>query len=102
MESHARQGRRDAEAGADYFHDAHGRYPSSLEELLTALHEEQGKDPGIKTLRDPWGRDYLYDAAEGSPVIKCLGSDGKIGGARDAGDTTVRRVPVIWPKRAIE
>lgn len=46
-------------------------------------------NPGMSTwngpytrgpLIDPWGRQYLYDVADGVPVVRSFGADGKPGG----------------------
>ena len=48
-------------------------------------------NPGIKgwngpyikgSLRDPWGRPFLYEVSAGIPVVRSLGADGKPGGDR--------------------
>jgi hypothetical protein len=62
--------------------DETGRWPRSLSELLG-----RHKAPMLESYpKDPWGNDYVYEAAEDRVVVKCLGSDGEEGGEGDATD----------------
>jgi hypothetical protein len=69
------------------FREDHGRYPASLEVMLAR--GQNGKGPYLQreSIRDPWGRIFLYDP-EGScqacigacvirPDIYCILSDGR-------------------------
>jgi general secretion pathway protein G len=66
-----------------------GRYPDDLQALVTK--DEHGFTflEGDEVPKDPWGRDYVYappSAGQSRSTIRCLGSDGKPGGAGDAAD----------------
>jgi general secretion pathway protein G len=59
--------------------------PQSLDELINkpgdAANWQQGGYLKGKSVKDPWGHDYLYSASGGEFEITCLGSDGKPGGS---------------------
>jgi hypothetical protein len=57
------------------------RAPASLEMLVPG---GLGEVP-----RDPWGRSFAYDASGRGYRLRCLGSDGALGGSGDAGDLLV-------------
>lgn len=60
-------------------HRRHGDYPRSLNELLVPSH---GGDPTMRSIRDPWGRDYLYSppSTTAPALVWTFGSDGLPGG----------------------
>jgi len=67
----------------DYYVQNSGRYPDSLEELVTP--DENGITfiSGRKVPQDPWGNEYLYDPEPGDnrgPRIYTNGKDGEPGG----------------------
>jgi type II secretion system (T2SS) protein G len=69
-----------------------GRYPESID-MMVGYKNEDGT-AGIASLekypKDPWGHEYLYKiTSDGSPRVRCLGSDGQPGGDGEAMDTTL-------------
>jgi hypothetical protein len=79
-----------------------GRYPDTLEPLVSP--DTSGATYlGVRVLpKDPWGRDYGYElAAPGAksprPRVFSLGSDGRAGGTGDAADID-NGVPAAPPK----
>lgn len=76
------------EAVKEYAADHGGEYPESLEPLV-----EPGVDARwslrVEALRDPWGREYLYEPpneAHAEPRVYSLGRDGQPGGEGDDAD----------------
>lgn len=76
---------------------AHGRYPATLEELLSPqAPDNQGAEsdlhPADRLLErlpvDPWGRPYVYRAPEGEAPLALIswGQDGEPGGRGEAKD----------------
>ena len=71
-----------------------GRYPTGSEGLASLVQAPADTTEwhgpyidSVAALKDPWGRDYLYEEAEGEvlPVVTSLGRDGaKGGGGEDA------------------
>ena len=72
-----------------------GRYPTEAEGLVVLV--EPSSDIGswngpyinsVDALLDPWGRDYLFEAAENANgfVIRSLGRDGREGGSGEDAD----------------
>ena len=43
-------------------------------------------EPLAKSLRDPWGNEYIYKIVGEEPVVLCHGEDGKEGGTGKAED----------------
>jgi general secretion pathway protein G len=67
-----------------------GRYPESLEELVTPDINGHTYIEGTKLPTDPWGNAYLYDppSSKGDrPTVYTLGKDGRRGGAFSDTDT---------------
>ena len=71
----------------DLYYTDCGNYPTT-DEGLNALIEapsscsEWGPDAYVKKIpKDPWNRDYIYEADNGSYLILSLGSDGREGGS---------------------
>mgnify|MGYP003572362974 FL=1 len=65
-----------------------GHYPESIEEMVNATDEN-----GMRLMmsldefpKDPWGNEYVYEIGDGGPIVTCLGSDGEIGGEKEAMD----------------
>lgn len=78
-----------ASALDDYAINNGGRYPDSLEELVTP--DENGhtylKQKAVPL--DPWGNEYLYEApvpGQPDPRVYTLGADGSPGGDGDGKD----------------
>lgn len=64
---------------------ATGKAPDSL---ASVAHEVDGGIP-----KDPWGNDYVYERLPKNRFeFRCLGADGKPGGAGPAAD-------IVWPRR---
>lgn len=71
-----------------------GRYPAAAEGLTTLLAAPAGAadwaGPYLtsdEALKDPWGRDYVYeDAGDADPQVYSLGRDGAPGGAGEDAD----------------
>ena len=79
----------------EYAIDHAGRYPESLEELVTP--NERGhrilKQDTVPT--DPWDNEYVYEppgSGEVLPVIYSLGRDGALGGEGDDADISSRDI----------
>lgn len=92
-QSTAKQQVAEIEKAVDLFHYDYGRYPVTLEELVTRpsdIPEEKWKAPTLKPkhLTDPWERPYQYRCpGDHGPVdIFSLGADGQEGGAGDNAD----------------
>jgi general secretion pathway protein G len=67
----------------DYYIQNSGRYPESLEELITPDENGITYISGRKIPKDPWGREYLYDPYPGEnrgPRVFTNGKDGQPGG----------------------
>ena len=66
-----------------------GKYPDTLEALVTPDMNGYTYIKGTKIPRDPWGNDYLYDppSSEGGlPIVYTFGKDGQRGGEGDDAD----------------
>ena len=59
----------------------HGRYPDPSSGLAPLK-----KPLSLRTIRDPWGNDYLYELRNGAPILRTLGADGVAGGDGDDAD----------------
>jgi general secretion pathway protein G len=66
------------------FQANNNRLPNSLDELVNKPADcPNWPDGGYlkgKTIKDPWGRDYLYRLNGSDFEVVCLGADGKEGG----------------------
>jgi general secretion pathway protein G len=66
------------------FQGSCNRLPQSLDELSTKPADcpnwQEGGYMKSKTLKDPWGHDFVYHVTGGDFEIVCLGADGKEGG----------------------
>jgi general secretion pathway protein G len=74
----------------EYARSNAGRYPTSLEELVTPDINGHTYLEGTKLPLDPWGNPYLYDppSSKGDrPTVYTLGKDGLPGGAFSDTDT---------------
>jgi type II secretion system protein G len=77
-----------------------GEYPDSnvgLKALVTNPGTKGWNGPYVEeSLRDPWGRPFLYEVSDGIPVVRTLGADGQPGGDRFDSDLSSRapRVPI--------
>ena len=63
-----------------------GRYPDSLEELVTPDENNRRYLEQRVVPRDPWGNEYGYEppnSSEPDPRIVCYGADGNPGGTGD-------------------
>ena len=73
-------------AGLEKYRLDCGEYPDGyvgLKALVTNPGTKDWNGPYIKgSLRDPWGRPFLYEVSGGTPVVRSLGADGKPGGDR--------------------
>jgi general secretion pathway protein G len=71
-----------------------GRFPDTLEPLVTA--DTNGKRYLAQTVvpKDPWGNEYVYEPPVGSQphVVRCLGRDGVQGGEGDDRDLSHQQV----------
>jgi general secretion pathway protein G len=66
-----------------------GRYPDSLEELVSPDVNGHTYVKAKQIPKDPWGNDYLYEPSRGRgvpPVVRSLGRDGLPGGEGDDAD----------------
>ncbi len=66
-----------------------GKYPDSLEALVTPDVNGHTYLEGTKIPRDPWGNEYMYDApgpGQPLPKIYSYGKDGQVGGEGDNSD----------------
>jgi general secretion pathway protein G len=76
-------------ASKDYAIQHGGNYPESLEALVTEDANGHAYLEGKKVPRDPWGREYKYDAPtkeHPEPRVYTYGRDGKPGGTGDDAD----------------
>jgi type II secretory pathway pseudopilin PulG len=78
-------------ACTEYLTQNQGKYPESLQELVTP--DEFGMTflKKEKVPADPWGNEYQYEPPSGGvpyPTITSFGSDGVPGGEADARDIT--------------
>jgi general secretion pathway protein G len=92
-QSAAKQQVSEIEKAVDLFRLDYGRYPATLDELVTRpsdITEENWKEPTLKAkhLIDPWGRTYLYrvPGEHGAVDIYSYGADGQEGGTGDNTD----------------
>jgi general secretion pathway protein G len=92
-QSAAKQQIAEIEKAVDLFHYDYGRYPVTLDELVTRpsdIPEEKWKPPTLKSkhLIDPWDRPYQYRCpGDHGPVdLFSLGADGQEGGTSDNTD----------------
>jgi general secretion pathway protein G len=80
------------ETAVDKFNMDHGRYPETLDELVTRPDDvaEEAWSPALKEkeLNDPWGRRYEYrnPGEHWTFDLYSLGADGQEGGTGDAAD----------------
>ena len=77
----------------DYAIDHAGRYPESLEELVTPDERGQAILKQESVPKDPWGNEYLYEppgSGEVKPIVYSTGRDGALGGEGDDEDISSR------------
>jgi general secretion pathway protein G len=70
--------------------DNGGRYPDSLEALVTPDELGHGYLNLTRIPRDPWGREYIY--VRDSVNVMTLGADGKPGGTGDDADIDYKTI----------
>jgi general secretion pathway protein G len=64
-----------------------GTLPAGLEELVQPKDADGNDLPGLEEFPlDPWKRPYSYEVRNGSPVARCLGRDGEVGGEGEDAD----------------
>jgi general secretion pathway protein G len=64
-----------------------GEWPAAIEDLVDPRGKDGQRLPGIDgDLKDPWGREYLYEVGEDGPIVRCLGRDGREGGEGEDAD----------------
>jgi len=66
-----------------------GKYPDSLEALVTPDVNGHTFIEGSKVPKDPWGNEYLYEPpgpGQPQPRVYSYGKDGQAGGEGDDGD----------------
>jgi general secretion pathway protein G len=92
-QSAAKQQVSEIEKAVDLFRLDYGRYPTTLDDLVTRptdITEENWKEPTLKAkhLIDPWGRTFLYrvPGEHGAVDVYSYGADGQEGGTSDNAD----------------
>ena len=76
-----------------------GKFPASLRFLVESVNDGPQYLPSRDALRDPWGREYLYEPPSpehAEPRVWTYGRDGKPGGEGDDADLDslrIRHVP---------
>ncbi len=83
--------------GLRLYREFTGAWPKTLGHLVdkpkdASFWPEGGYLAGGKLPKDPWGRDFLYDADGALPRISSLGADGKKGGTGEDEDLDHTRV----------
>jgi general secretion pathway protein G len=74
-------------AAAGMIHTFTGEWPAALEDLRDPRGPDGEKLPKPEgDLKDPWGREYLYELGEDGPIVRCLGKDGREGGEGEDAD----------------
>jgi general secretion pathway protein G len=66
-----------------------GKFPDSLEALVTPDVNGHTYLEGTRVPKDPWGREYLYEPpgpGQPHPIIRSYGKDGQPGGEGDDAD----------------
>ena len=82
-------------AAEDYSLQHNGKWPDSLEQLVTPDENGQRYLRQTEVPMDPWGNPFLYEpprAGESSPVIATYGADGAPGGTGDDEDMDAQGV----------
>lgn len=77
------------QACTNYVLDNQGRWPESIQQLVTPDQNGRTYLNKEKVPTDPWGHEYQYEPPSGGqqyPTISCYGSDGVPGGEGDAAD----------------
>ena len=73
----------------EYSRENAGRYPESLQALITPDPNGHTFIKGTRIPKDPWGNEYLYDPPEPGrpdPRVYTYGKDGVVGGEGDDAD----------------
>ena len=82
----ARDGVRGIELAVDLYETDNGKFPDSLQNLLTKGSELNWNGPYLKKasgLKDPWGNDYQYTKQGTDYTVASAGPDGSFGSGDD-------------------
>ena len=79
----------------EYAQANQGRYPDSLEALVTPDWNGHAYIKATRIPKDPWGNEYRYAPPESEgdlPIVYTLGKDGRPGGEGDDADMSNRSI----------